>query len=386
MERGRDLLNKLSAPLRVLHIVSAMDRGGTETIIMNIYRNLDREKVQFDFVTHSNKKEDFEDEIIGLGGNLFKIPSLGKVGPISYLIELNRIMSSHPYQAVHAHTDYQAGFPALAAKIAGIKIRICHSHSNNWTKGNHYKERITLKALQTIMKISANRYCGCSPEAAQFMFGKQMVKNRKVTILKNGINVNDFTERDINCRDSIISEFGLSEDAKIIGHVGRFSDSKNHLFILHFLKTLLKKDNSFIILLIGDGPLKLEIEKKAEALGIIERVRFLGVRKDIPRLMKSFDVFLFPSIFEGFGIAALEAQGSGTPCIMSDTIPKSIDMGLGLTSFVSLQEPLDVWCEKVINSLLIATPDTETIKRRISTNGYDLQENVRDWLRLYEVS
>ncbi|MGE7760180.1 glycosyltransferase family 1 protein [Peribacillus sp. NPDC097895] len=379
-------MKKSKSPNRVLHIVSSMDRGGAETIIMNIYRNLDREKVQFDFVTHSNKKEDFEDEIIRLGGNLFKIPSLGKVGPISYLKELNRIMSSHPYQAVHAHTDYQAGFPALAAKIAGIKIRICHSHSNNWAKGNHFKERFTLKALQTIMKISANRFCGCSPEAAQFMFGKQRVKNGKVTILKNGINVNDFAETNINSRDSIIREFGLSEDVKIIGHVGRFSDSKNHLFILHFFKALLKKDKSFMILLIGDGPLKLEIEKKAAALGIKDRIRFLGVRKDIPRLMKAFDVFLFPSIFEGFGIAALEAQGSGTPCIMSDTLSKSIDMGLGLTSFISLQEPLEVWCEEVINSLLIATPDTETIKRRISTNGYDIQGNVRDWLKLYEVS
>ncbi|WP_342615835.1 glycosyltransferase family 1 protein [Peribacillus frigoritolerans] len=379
-------MKKLRSPKRVLHIVSAMDRGGAETIIMNIYRNLDREKIQFDFVTHSNKKEDFEDEIIGLGGNLFKIPSLGKVGPISYLKELNRIMSSHPYQAVHAHTDYQAGFPALAAKIAGIKIRICHSHSNNWAKGNHFKERFTLKALQTIMEISANRFCGCSPEAAQFMFGKQRVKNGKVTILKNGINVNDFAETNINSRDSIIREFGLSKDVKIIGHVGRFSDSKNHLFILHFFKELLKKDKSFMILLIGDGPLKLEIEEKAAALGIKDRIRFLGIRKDIPRLMKAFDVFLFPSIFEGFGIAALEAQGSGTPCIMSDTLPKSIDMGLGLTSFISLQEPLEVWCEEVINSLLIATPDTETIKRRISTNGYDIQGNVRDWLRLYEVS
>lgn len=379
-------MDKLSAPLRVLHIVSAMDRGGAETIIMNIYRNLDREKVQFDFVTHSTKEEDFEDEITGLGGTLFKIPSLGKVGPISYLKELNKIMSSHPYQAVHAHTDYQAGFPALAAKIAGVKIRICHSHSNNWAKGNHFKERFTLKLLQIIMKISANRFCGCSTEAAQFMFGKQRGKNGKVMILKNGINVNDFTETNVNSKDSIIREFGLSEDAKIIGHVGRFSDSKNHLFIMQFLNTLLKKDRRFFALLIGDGPLRLEIEQKAEALGIKENIKFLGVRTDIPRLMKAFDVFLFPSLFEGFGIAALEAQGSGTPCIMSDTLPKSIDMDLGLASFISLQEPLDVWCNEVIRSLLIDTPDNETIKRKISNKGYDIHGNVRDWLRLYEVS
>lgn len=381
-----EILDGLNSPKRILHIVSAMDRGGAETIIMNIYRHVDRKKIQFDFITHSNKKQDFEDEIISLGGKLFKTPSLGESGPIVYLKRLAKIMSSYPYQAVHAHTDYQAGFPALAAKLVGIKIRICHSHSNNWTKGNHIKGKLTHKALQTMMKVSANRYCGCSPEATRFMFGKQIVKNKKVLILKNGINLTEFTETNNNSKTSVIREFDLRKDVKIIGHVGRFSDSKNHIFILKFLETLLKKDRRFIALLIGDGPLKSEIEQKADALGIKDHIRFLGVRTDIPRLMNAFDVFLFPSLFEGFGIAALEAQGAGTPCIISDTIPKSTDMELGLASFISLEEPLEIWCEETINSLLIATPDNETIKKFITTKGYDIKSNVKDWLKLYEVS
>lgn len=379
-------MDRLNSPKRILHIVSAMDRGGAETIIMNIYRHLDRNKIQFDFISHSNKKQDFEDEIINLGGRLFKTSSLGVTGPIVYLKRLTKIMSSFPYQAVHAHTDYQAGFPALAAKIVGIKIRICHSHSNNWTKGNHIKGILTHKAMQTMMKVSANRYCGCSHEATRFMFGKQIVKNKKVLILKNGINLNEFTETNSNSKTSVIREFDLNKDVKIIGHVGRFSDSKNHIFILHLLEKLLKKDKGFIALLIGDGPLKLEIEQKANALGIKDHIRFLGVRTDIPRLMKAFDVFLFPSVFEGFGIAALEAQVSGTPCIISDTVTRSTDMELGLASFISLDEPLDIWCEKTINSLLIAPPDIETIKKLISTKGFDIQSNVRDWIKLYEVS
>ncbi|WP_057912981.1 glycosyltransferase family 1 protein [Peribacillus muralis] len=373
-------------PIRILHIVSAMDRGGAETIIMNIYRNLDRNKIQFDFITHSTKKEDFEEEILALGGNIMKIPSLGKTGPLSYLKELKRIMSSKHYHAVHAHTDYLAGFPVLAAKMSGIKIRICHSHSDNWSKGNLFKERLTLKALQALMKVSANRYCSCSHEAAKFMFGKQTLRQGKVTILKNGINVGEFTGTKIDSRDRIMKEFGLKENAKIIGHVGRFSDSKNHQFILRLMHELVKNDRSFFALLVGDGPLRQEIEHKAKALGIMENIKFLGVRTDIPRLMKGFDVFLFPSLFEGFGIAALEAQGSGTPCILSDTIPKSIDMNLGLLSFISLNEPLDVWCNEVNASLLLAAPDDEAIQCKIATNGYDIYGNVKEWIKLYEVS
>ncbi|MGE7878878.1 glycosyltransferase family 1 protein [Peribacillus muralis] len=373
-------------PIRILHIVSAMDRGGAETIIMNIYRNLDRNRIQFDFITHSNKKEDFEDEILGLGGSLMKIPSLGTVGPVSYLKELMRIMTAKAYQAVHAHTDYQAGFPVLAAKMSGIKIRICHSHSDNWSKGKQFKERMTLKALQTFMKVSANRYCSCSHEAAKFMFGNQKVKNGKVTVLKNAINVGEFAGTKIDSRNSILKEFGLEDDAKIIGHVGRFSDSKNHRFILSLMHELLKNDRSFFALLVGDGPLRQEIEHKATALGIRGNIKFLGVRTDIPLLMKGFDVFLFPSLFEGFGIAALEAQGSGTPCILSDTVPKSIDMDLGLIRFISLSEPLDIWCNEVNASLLLEAPDDEAIQSKIATNGYDIYGNVKEWLKLYEVS
>lgn len=379
-------MKELYSPKRILHIVSTMDRGGAETIIMNIYRNLDKEKIQFDFVTHSNKKEDFEDEIIRLGGRIFKIPSLGNVGPFSYLKKLTKIMFAHPYQAVHAHTDYQAGFPTLAARVAGIKIRICHSHSNNWPKENRYKERVTFKSLQILMAISANRYCGCSTEAVEFMFGKHIVENKKATILKNGIHISEFTNADKNSKSNVFKEFDLRDDVKIIGHVGTFSDSKNHLFILHFFKALLKKDKRFMVFLIGEGPLKFEIEQKAEALGIKDRIRFLGVREDIPRLMKAFDVFLFPSLFEGFGIATLEAQGSGTPCIISDAVPKSTDMGIGLASFLSLEEPLDNWCKETINAIEIPRPDNETITKHISAKGYDIHENVREWLRLYDVS
>ncbi|WP_307311800.1 glycosyltransferase family 1 protein [Neobacillus driksii] len=362
-----------------------MERGGAETLIMNIYRNLDRSKIQFDFISHSNKQGDYEKEIIELGGRIFKIPSLGQLGPYTYIKELVKIMSANSFIAVHAHTDFQSGFPALAAKISGITNRICHSHSNNWHKGNRYYEKITLKVLQTIIRFTATHYCSCSKEAAEFLFGKKMFNDGKVRILKNGIDINQFESKK-NYRKSVSEELGIPDNSKIIGHVGRFSESKNHIFILKILKELLEKDSSFFALLIGEGPLKKQIEKDAQTLGILKHIRFLGVREDIPRLMKAFDVFLFPSQFEGFGIVALEAQSAGTPCVISNKVPITTDMGLGLTSYLSLDERLENWCTEINDALEKDRPSSRLIKEEISKRGYNIQSNVNDWINLYGAS
>jgi glycosyltransferase EpsF len=371
---------------RVLHIVSTMDRGGAETLIMNIYRNIDRQKIQFHFITHSPMKCDFEDEIILLGGKIFRISSLGQLGPISYVKELMKIMSSHSYDAVHIHTDFQGGFPALAAKLCGVKIRICHSHSNNWPRGNRWIDRYALKIFQTIIKLSATNYCSCSIEAAQFLFGKQLAKSSKVKLLNNGIDLTQFEDFEMESRNEFLKEFDLPAGAKIIGHVGRFSASKNQSFILKILKKLLGEDKQYFALMVGDGPLKKQVEETALKLGIIDHIRFLGVRSDIPRLMCHFDVFLFPSLFEGFGIVAIEAQSTGTPCVISDTVPRSTDMGLGLVSYASLDESIDGWCQKVIEALKTERPNKQYIVETISKHGYSIQSNIKDWLKLYEAS
>lgn len=369
---------------RVLHIVSTMDRGGAETLIMNVYRNLDRSKLQFDFVTHRKDKGDFDDEIRKLGGKVYHITSLGGVGPISYVRMLAKIMEANSYIAVHSHTDYQSGFPALAAKLAGIPHRICHSHSTNWPLNNSFKGKLLLKGLQKIIKFSATHYCSCSQEAGAFLFGEKAVENGQVTILKNGIDLSEYLDETIT-KISVIRELGLNEDAKIIGHVGKFSKSKNQMFILKILKDLIRKDKRYIALLIGDGPLKENIEREAESIGISKNIRFLGVRSDIPRLMNAFDVFLFPSIFEGFGIVAIEAQISGTPCIMSDSVPKSTDMGLGLAKFLSLDENSNKWVDEIESVIGMQKPGKDILVRALSEKGFSIQQNIEEWMKLYRV-
>lgn len=204
-------------------------------------------------------------------------------------------------------------------------------------------------------------------------------------MIKNGIDINQFTDVDMRDVASVRKELNIPDEAKIIGHIGRFSESKNHIFILQVLKEILKRDVNFIAVLVGDGPLKSSIELKAKELGINNNIRFLGVRKDIPRLLKAFDVFLFPSLFEGFGIVTLEAQCSGTPCIVADTIPRNTDMGLGIISFISLDEKLEVWSGEINKALLKEKPERSKIINNISKLGFDINSNIPDWLSLYGI-
>ncbi|MBS4220187.1 glycosyltransferase family 1 protein [Bacillus sp. FJAT-49711] len=363
---------------RVLHVVSSMERGGAETLIMNIYRQIDRERIQFDFITHSEKPGDFDHEIQALGGQIYRIPSLGTTGPFRYVKALVEVMSTNNYVAVHAHTDFQSGFPALAAKLCKIKHRICHSHSNNWLQ-NGFKGLLMLKLLQFLIKISATKLCSCSEEAAQFLFGGKT----QVHILKNGINIDEFLTADTKSRQQIFEELHLLPNSKIIGHIGRFSESKNHLFLIKVLKQLVKKDPRYVALLVGDGPLRESIELEVEKLGLEHHVKFLGVRSDIPALMKAFDTFLFPSKFEGFGIVLLEAQCAGTPCIAADTVPKSTDMGLGLVTYLPLGTRVDKWCQSLESSLKIDQPNQHSIFKSVSKLGFNIHDNVHDWIKLY---
>ncbi|WHY61128.1 glycosyltransferase family 1 protein [Cytobacillus firmus] len=376
-------MNKLEHPVRILHIVSSMGRGGAESLIMNIYRMIDRSEIQFDFITHSKGEEDYDEEIKLMGGRIYRIASLGSSGPINYMKSLVKIMSANNYAAIHAHTDYQSGFPALAAKLCGISTRICHSHSNNWLKNSSFKEMFVLRGLQTMIKLSATKYCSCSEEAAKFLFGKKNVS--KVQILKNGINVNEYTNIGTSSRIQVLEELHLPETAKLIGHVGRFSESKNHIFILKVLKKLLETDPSFIALLIGEGPLRKVIEEKAERMGLSENIKFLGVRTDIPRLMKSFDIFFFPSLFEGFGIVMLEAQSTGTPCIASSSVPKSTDMELGLVQYLDLGDNLDSWVDAVKETVKAKRPSKQAIINNFTKLGFNIHESLNDWLGLYEM-
>lgn len=368
----------------VLHVVSAMNRGGAETLLMNVYRNLDPLEVQFDFVSHREETGDYDEEITSMGGKVYRISSLGQTGPVAYMRQLKKIMKENPYVAVHAHTDYQSGLVALAAKSVGIRKRICHAHSNKWPRNTSLKKRVGFKAFQALIHYAGTDYGACSLEAASFLFGEKKLGSHKMHILKNGIDIEEYFGGSPN-RINVKDEYGIPPEAKIIGHVGNFSDTKNQAFLLKVLIDLLEKGENVVVMFVGDGEMRNAIEEEAHRLGVLNQVRFLGVRNDIPKLMKAFDVFIFPSLYEGFGIVTIEAQCAGTPCVVSDTVPKSTDMGLGLMSYIGLDEELSVWTEEIKRAFTVKSPDPRTIAEQFSQKGFNIRENVSNWLALYGI-
>ncbi|WP_274648614.1 glycosyltransferase family 1 protein [Paenibacillus humicola] len=370
-------------PDRVLHVVSAMNRGGTETLLMNVYRELNRSKLQFDFISHREDECEYDKEIMAMGGRIIYIPSLGKSGPFTYVKLLREAMENYPYKAVHIHTDFQSGLPALAAKLARIPVRICHSHSTNWNKGNGIKASITLRFLKALIKFAATDYCACSDEAGWFLFGYKPVKEGKVRVIHNGIPVQAFLQTGPGSRIDVRKQLEIPESASVIGHVGTFSSSKNQVFILHILKQLLVNGHTFYAVFAGDGPMRKTAEETAAELGIQSYVRFAGIRGDIPQLMKSFDIFVFPSLFEGFGMVTLEAQCAGTPCIAADTVPVSTDMGLGLMTYAKLDKGPKAWSELILETMTRASPEPQTIFRQFSIRGFNITESISEWLSIY---
>lgn len=374
----------VTKPKRVLQVVSAMNRGGAETLLMNVYRNIDKAKVQFDFLSHREEECHYDREIEALGGKVFRVTSLGKDGPLKYMKKLIKIIQEEEYVAVHAHTDYQCGFPVLAAKLSGVDKRIAHSHSNNWAHRKSLKSKIIFIALQTLIKNNANYYCACSKEAGQFLFGRIEKEKRQLKILKNGIDLTLFSNQ-FDSYESVRNELNIPSDSKILGHVGTFSKSKNQDFILDLLTEFHKKRRDVYVVFVGEGPFKKEIELRAKKLQVENYVKFLGVRTDISRLMNAFDVFLFPSIFEGFGIVTIEAQSLGTPCIVSDSVSKKTDMGLGLIKYLSLEKDINKWLNEINKSFTLDRPSQETIRQNISKLGFDIKGNIPEWLDLYNI-
>lgn len=369
-------------PKRVLHVVSRMQRGGAETMIMNLYRNVDRSKVQFDFIVHSDIVGDYDEEIRNLGGRIIKCNSLGTVGPIKYIRELSRaIKENGPFHVVHAHTDFQTGFVAKAAKNAGIEKRICHSHNTQWKANPNIVHKMMLSIFKILIDLYATDYCACGKDAAKFLFNKNKIDSGKVSLMTNGIDVEKFN---IEASKSTREKLGIDEDTIVIGNIARFYEQKNHKFIVELAEYMKLKNIKVTILLIGEGPLLDDIKNKVKERKLQQYIKFLGVREDIPELMNSFDVFILPSLYEGLPVVLIEAQASGTLCVVSDTITNEVDFGLNIIKYCCLDTHKDNWTKAILenNSEI---PNFNYRHKILKENGYDVKENVNKVMSLYNI-
>lgn len=365
---------------RILHVVSSMNRGGAESMIMNLYRNIDRNKVQFDFIVHTEDRGSFDDEIENLGGRIFRCKSLGTLGPIKYINTIyDTIKNNQNFHAIHIHTDFQGGFVALAAKKAGIKKRICHSHNTRWKANYNLVDKIQLYIFRKLISRYATHYCACGIDASNFLFKTP----DNVKIINNAIEVEKFNKYyDL---DDIRKELNIDNDDFIIGHIGRFYEQKNHKHIIDIVKKISELDDKFKVLLVGEGPLLEDVKLYARQLNVEKYINFLGVRTDIPKLMKLFDVFLFPSFFEGLPVVLVEAQSSGLPCVISDTITKEIDFSLGLIEYCNLDGNIDDWIDKINMFKNKVKIDSSFIKNRIQEKGYDIKFNIDEIMKMYGI-
>ena len=345
--------------MRVLQVVTNMDRGGLETMLMNYYRHIDREKIQFDFLVHRQERAAFDDEIEALGGRIYRLPRLVPWSK-SYLSALNRFFDEHTgYKVVHVHQDCLSSVILKAAKQHDVPVRIAHSHSANQDKNLKYPIKLWYK--RSIPEYATNLFA-CGKDAGDWMFG-----GASYQIINNAIDVAAYTY-DPTKRQEMRRQLGL-ENELTIGHVGRFSQPKNHPFLLDIFTSLLKKEPDAVLLLVGGGEGMPKIQAKAQELGIAERVRFLGVRSDVADLMQAMDVFVFPSLYEGLPVTMVEAQAAGLPCIISDKVPPECILTEGLVDIMTLSASPEAWAEKILS--MRAVPRTDR-HEEIAAHGFDI--------------
>ena len=307
----------LQEPIRVAQIVGKMVGGGVESVVMNYYRHIDRSKVQFDFLVDEDSTRVPEEEITALGGRVFRIPPYQH--PIRYRRELIRLMREQQWPIVHSNINTLSVFPLSAAKKVGVPVRIAHSHS---TMG---KGECTKNAMKLVLRPFANVYptvrFACSRYAGEWLFGK----NTDFTVIPNGIELDKF-QFDPVIRQETRKELGIADDTFLIGHVGRFMPQKNQAFLVDVLADLLPKRPHTMLAFVGDGPDKPAVQQHAVELGIADHVLFLGHRSDVNRLYQAFDVFCLPSLYEGLGMVAVEAQAAGLPCLLGNAVPAEADV------------------------------------------------------------
>lgn len=360
--------------IRVLHIVGKMDRAGAETMLMNLYRHIDRTQVQFEFITFTQEQGDYDEEILALGGKIFPIIASNS---IERMFKLTSFLKQHSeYQIVHAHMLLNNAFHLLAAKQAGVKHRISHSHNTQNAKSGIVANFYEKFAIYLNKSFSTKRIA-CGREAAEYLFNT----SKDVWLLNNAIDLqlyNDISSTNKNSWKLVKSDL---QGLKII-QVGRLNEVKNHAFSLEIARKLKELGVNFTFFIVGQGPLEDYIRKSIQDYCLEENVFLLGVRNDVPNLMAGADVMLMPSLHEGFPVVLVESQAIGLPSILSENITREVDLNLGLVEFLSL-ESVDTWVEALINEKNIPI-NRSKINKCLQSAGFDVKKNSVDLLNFYK--
>ena len=348
--------------------------GGVESVLMNYYRNIDRNKIQFDFICDSDSTNIPYKEIESLGGKVILCPPYQKI--FKYIKELKKIFNENEYKVVHSNINALSVFPLYAAKKAGVPIRIAHSHSTSNKK--EWKKNLLKNILRPLSKKYSTHYFACTEHAGRWLFGDKTFDRGLVTVINNGIDVESYAFNK-KVREEKRNELNIKDTDLVIGHIGRFMKQKNHEFVIKIFNELYKENKNYKLMLIGQGPLQEEIKQKVKDLKIENSVLFLGQKSDVNKYYQAMDLFLFPSLYEGLGMVFVEAQSAALPSVASTEVPVIAQVS-DRAYFISLKEPINVWTDKIKE---VINQDRTVDLERIKIAGYDIVTEAKKLEKKY---
>lgn len=369
----------MSKPIRILFLETILDRGGAEAMTMNYYRSIDRNLFQFDFLVHREQKGAYEDEITKLGGKIYRICPPYPQNYFRYMRTINHFFKSHPeYKIIHNNMTETGLFAFKAAKKSNIPIRICHAHTAHFNSKPSLKKLVLNIYNRAIKKYTTHRFA-CGELAAKYVFGD----TKNVYIMDNAIDCESFRISS-SLNTSMRIKYSLDENDIVIGHVGRFSEPKNHIFLINFFKKLASMNKRVKLLLVGDGEKREEIERYVRRCSLSQKVVFVGSIGNVNEIMQCFDIFVLPSLWEGFPVALVEAQASGLPCFVSDKISNECIITNNVT-VLSLDD-VDNWAKTINENISIGKDffaNDAVIKAGfdIKTNAKKLEDFYRECLK-----
>lgn len=372
---------------RVLHTLTWMNRGGVETWLMHVLRNCDRSRIQMDFMVRSDQQGDFDHEIRELGSNIIYCPLTPSRIFSDFSRQFKRVITRYgPYDVVHSHLRAYSGWILYLAHQAGVSGRIAHSHNDisRLRTSDSLLQRLYMQPNVALINRHATSLLACSEVAGIGLFGPSWPHDPRAEVIPYGVDLEPFSE-DVD-QDLVRAELGIPTDAFVVGHVGRFYPQKNHLFLLEIAREILTREPRMHLLLVGDGPLRSDIEKRAHELGLSDNLTMTGVRSDIPRVMKgAMNVFLFPSKFEGLGIVLIEAQASGLPCVFSDVVPDEAEVIPSLVHRMELSQSSAKWAEKVMLAYGVDGMCQTVSYHTMMQSPYNITTSAANLLKLYDV-
>lgn len=362
-------------PKRILHVIGSLNVGGSQNMVMNLYRRINKNEFQFDFIVFYKEQDYYLKEIEELGGKVYYLPNFSAQNVFKFVKSWIQFFESHSeHIIVHGHVRSTASIYLYIAKKFGKKT-IAHSHSISNGTGT---AAIVKDLLQIPIRFIADYFLAPSLESGIWLFGKKIVKSQYFSILKNSIDINKFKYK--KSTDEIIRKKTNIENNFVIGHVGRFSDVKNHLFLIDIFKQIKALNHSAKLLLVGEGEGRTNIELKIKRENLEKDVIMLGNRDDVSDLMQAMDVFVFPSKFEGLGMVTIEAQTAGLYTFISDKVPEEVVIS-PIIEQIELTKSARDWAQSIIKRKSVI--DRKELYKYAQQAGYDVNDVEKKLIIIY---